>query len=315
MSRAAARRGLPVMTAGVAAPADRRFKRPDVRPARRRRLGQLALRAARIALAGAVVLGAGAWMARAVLRSPRLAVRHLVVRGNVRLSTGDVQALVEDMTGQNILSVNFADFRTRLMDSPWVADATLWRVLPSTVGIEIVERVPMAIARLNQQLYLVDDKGIIIDEYGPQYKEFDLPLVDGLVRSPSASADAAVNPAGAAVTERFIDALRGDADLRRRVSQIDVGDPRDVVALLSDGPTLIHLGDSRFVERLHTYLELAPTLAQRFADIDSVDLRFDEKDRPLGASADPTAPQTVVVKAKGQVIGKVEKSGSREVGR
>jgi cell division protein FtsQ len=311
VSRASARRGLPVMTAGVAAPADRRFKRPDVRPARRRRLGQLALRAAKVVLAGALVLGAGAWVTHEILGSRLLAVSHLVVRGNTRLSTDDVQMLLDGMTGQNILRVDFADFRKRLMDSPWVADATLWRVLPSTVGVEIVERAPMAIARLNQQLYLVDDKGIIIDEYGPQYQTFDLPLVDGLVRSPSGTADAAVNPAGTAVTARFIGALGSDADLRKRVSQIDVSDPRDVIALLSDGPTLIHLGDTKFVERLHTYLELAPKLAQQFTEVDSVDLRFDEKDRPLDAGADPTAPQTVVVKGKGKAIVKVGKSGSR----
>jgi cell division protein FtsQ len=311
VSRANARRGLPVMTAGVAAPADRRFKRPDVRPARRRRLGQLALRAAKVVLVGALVLGAGAWVTHEMLGSRLLSVSHLVVRGNTRLSTDEVQMLLDGMTGQNILRVDFADFRKRLMDSPWVADATLWRVLPSTVGVEIVERTPMAIARFNQQLYLVDDKGIIIDEYGPQYQAFDLPLVDGLVRSPSGAAETAVNPAGTAVTARFIEALRSDADLRKRVSQIDVSDPRDVIALLSDGPTLIHLGDTKFVERLRTYLELAPTLAQQFADVDSVDLRFDEQDRPLDAAADPTAPQTVVVKAKGRVIAKVGKSGSR----
>lgn len=315
MSRATARRGLPVMTAGVAAPADRRFKRPDVRPARRRRLGQLALRVARLALVGVVVLGGATFVARAFLGSRLLTVSHLVVRGNAQLSTSEVQTLVEGMIGQNILRVNFADFRLRLMDSPWVADATLWRVLPSTVGVEIVERVPMAIARLDQQLYLVDDKGIIIDEYGPQYREFDLPLVDGLVRSPSPAAEAEANRAATAVTGRFIEALRGDADLRRRVSQIDVSDPRDVVALLSDGPTLVHLGDTRFVERLRTYLELEPTLAQQFADVDSVDLRFEEKDRPLDAAADPTTPQMVVIKAKGKVIGKVEKSGGREGGK
>jgi cell division septal protein FtsQ len=315
MSRATARRGLPVMTAGVAAPADRRFKRPDVRPARRRRLGQLALRVARLALVGVVVLGGATFVARAFLGSRLLTVSHLVVRGNAQLSTSEVQTLVEGMIGQNILRVNFADFRLRLMDSPWVADATLWRVLPSTVGVEIVERVPMAIARLDQQLYLVDDKGIIIDEYGPQYREFDLPLVDGLVRSPSPAAEAEANPAATAVTGRFIEALRGDADLRRRVSQIDVSDPRDVVALLSDGPTLVHLGDTRFVERLRTYLELEPTLAQQFADVDSVDLRFEEKDRPLDAAADPTTPQMVVIRAKGKVIGKVEKSGGREGGK
>ncbi|HUL73356.1 MAG TPA: FtsQ-type POTRA domain-containing protein [Vicinamibacterales bacterium] len=294
MSRAAARRGLPVMTAGVAAPADRRFRRPDVRPARRRRIGQWVWRAGRVALAGLVVLGAAAWGAHLLLGSQLLAVSHLVVRGNARLSTGEVQSLLNGLAGQNILRVDFASYRQRLLDSPWVADATLWRVLPSTVDVQIVERVPMAVARVGQQMYLVDETGVIIDEFGPQYRDFDLPIVDGLVRKASKTAGAPVDPASVALTGRFLDALRPEADLRRRVSQIDVSDGRDLVALLNDSPVLLHLGDTRFVERLNTYLDIAPTLAQQFKDIDFVDLRFDEH---------------VVVGAHGRVKAAVSKSG------
>ncbi|MFI5176917.1 MAG: cell division protein FtsQ/DivIB [Vicinamibacterales bacterium] len=277
MSRAVARRGLPVMTAGVAAPSDRRFRRPDVRPARRRRIGQWAWRAGRVALAGLVVLGAGAWVTHLLLGSGLLAVSHLVVRGNTRLSTGEVQSLVDGLSGQNILRVDLAEYRRRLMDSPWVAEATLWRVLPSTIDVEILERVPMAVARVGQQIFLVDDRGVVIDEFGPQYRDFDLPIVDGLVRPPSKSGNAPVNADSVALTGRFLDALRPQPDLRRRVSQIDVSDSRDVVALLNDSPILLHLGDDQFVERLSTYFDIAPTLAQQFADIDFVDLRYGER--------------------------------------
>jgi len=36
----------------------------------------------------------------------------------------------------------------------------------------------------------------------------------------------------------------------------------------------IHLGAERFVERLSTYLDVAPTLRAQVSDIDAVDLRF-----------------------------------------
>ncbi len=288
------------MTAGVAAPADRRFRRPDVRPTRRRRLGQLAWNVGRALFVGVVVLGSIAWLGRTVLRSRLFTVSHLVVRGNSRLPTGEVQALLDGLPGENILQVDFASYRRRLMDSPWVADATMWRVLPSTIGVQITERAPMAIARVGQQLFLVDDRGVIIDEYGPQYRDFDLPLVDGLVGAASATNPAPVNAAGVTLTAAFIEALHSSPDLRHRVSQIDVTDGRDVVAILNDGPVLLHLGDTRFVERLNTYLDLAPTLAQQFTAIDAVDLRFDGKYRALGATVDPTEPVTVVVRANGK---------------
>ena len=42
-------------------------------------------------------------------------------------------------------------------------------------------------------------------------------------------------------------------------------------------PVWLHLGEDRFVERLNRYLELVPTLQERFVDIDYVDLRFGER--------------------------------------
>jgi hypothetical protein len=61
------------------------------------------------------------------------------------------------------------------------------------------------------------------------------------------------------------------------VSEIDVSASRDVVVLLDDDPALVHLGDARFVERLKTYVELAPALRESLAALDSVDLRFDDR--------------------------------------
>jgi cell division septal protein FtsQ len=166
------------------------------------------------------------------------------------------------------------------MDSPWVAGVTLARVLPATVSVSIVERSPLAVARLGQQLYLVDDQGVIIDEFGPEYREFDLPIVDGLVRSPHVDGPL-VDQAGVRVTDRFLAALRTQPNLRRRVSQIDVRDPHDVVVLLDDDAAFLHVGDTRFVERLSMYLQIAPTLRGQMKEIDYVDLRLDDMERVI----------------------------------
>jgi cell division protein FtsQ len=281
MSRgaAAARRGLPQATPGVSAQADRRFRRRDSRPSHYR-WRKVAWRAAAFGGAGLLVLVVLVAVGAAVLRSPLLMVEHLVVRGNSRLSDGEVEALLDGLRGQSILLVDFDEYRKRLMDSPWVAGVTLARVLPATVNVSIVERSPLAVARLGQQLYLVDDQGVIIDEFGPEYREFDLPIVDGLVRLPHADGPM-VDQAGVRVTGRFLEALRSQPTLRRRVSQIDVTDPHDLVVLLDDDAALLHVGDTRFVERLSMYLQIAPTLRGQMKDIDYVDLRLDDLERVI----------------------------------
>jgi cell division protein FtsQ len=209
------------------------------------------------------------------LTSRFLAVQHIAVGGNSRLSSGEIEALVQGMPGQNIFQVDLDRYRQRVMDSPWVAAAALRRVLPATVEVRIAERSPMAIARVDGRLYLVDSEGVVIDEFGPEYREFDLPVVDGLIRN--GSGGPRVEPGRAFLAHSFLSAIQPAQTLRQHVSQFDVSNDRDVVVLLDDDPTLIHVGDTRFAERLQTYLDLVPALQERLSDIDYVDMRFDDR--------------------------------------
>lgn len=272
----AVRRGLPPAAAGIPVPADRRFRRADLKLTRRRRLGQIAWRAGRVIAIVGLAFAALSWVTSVVLGSGALQVNHVVVRGNSRLSVGEVETLLDGIRHENIFRVDFEHYRRRLMDSPWVERVALWRVLPSTVEVRVVERSPMVIARVASQLYLVDHQGVIIDEFGPQYHEFDLPIVDGLI-SPSAGRGSLVAPERIRLVEALVRALDAHPDLRRRLSQVDVTNPRNAVVLLDGDPAFLHVGDTRFVERLQAYLDLAPTLGEQLADIDYVDLRFDER--------------------------------------
>jgi cell division septal protein FtsQ len=213
-----------------------------------------------------------------------LRVASIVVRGNTRLSTGEVLGIVAGLRGQSILLADLGAYRSRLRTSPWVRDASLRRLLPSTVEIAVVERAPIGVGRIGGRVYLVDASGVVIDEYGPQYADFDLPVIDGL-----AAGGTRVGPVDApraALAARLVRAVAGHPDLAKRVSQVDVTDVQDAVVVLDDDPALLHLGQERFAERLQSYVELAPTLRERVPDIDYVDLRFEGRVyvRPSGGA-------------------------------
>jgi len=219
----------------VKVPAEKNFRRAKVRPGGKKGSGSgaarwITWRAARWGVAAVVVLYAGYRGTNLVLQASGLQVRRITVHGNVRLSSGEVQAIVDGLRGSNILSADLPGYRRRLMESPWVADVALRRVLPSTVEVFVSERRPMGLCRLGSTLYLVDPHGTLIDEFGPQYAEFDLPR-----------------------------------------------DAHDAVVLLQDDAALLHLGEEKFLERLQSYVDLAPALRKSVPDIDYVDLRFDER--------------------------------------
>lgn len=278
------RRGLPSGATVAAGAADRRFRRSTVKPGKRRSWRTGLRRAALLAAAAVAIVALLAWAVVSLTYASMFHIDRIVVRGNERLAVGEVRALLDGIDAESIFHVDLEEYRLRLLDSPWVAQATLWRVFPSTVEVRVIERVPIAIARLNRQSYLVDSSGVIIDDAGPHYREFDLPIVDGLLTSEANGTLA--DPQRIALIERLVADLSPRDDLLRRVSQVDVSDPRNAVVLLDGEPARLFLGDREFLARLVRYEEAATAVREHIAAIDYYDLRFD---RPFVGSLTRTA--------------------------
>jgi cell division septal protein FtsQ len=226
----------------VAAPADRRFRRAHVKPSQRRWNWRPLVRRAAVSGLSVAALAFALYRGRTALAHMGT-VDRIVVRGNERLSKGEVLAVLNGLHGESLFGTDLDVWHQRLMRSPWVRDAALRRSLPSTVEVVISERQPVGIGRVNGDTYLVDERGVVIDQYGPQYADLDLPIIDGLM-----------------------------------------ADVHNASVILSGDSAVIYVGEDQFLQRLQSYVELAPTLRARVPDIDYVDLRFDERIyvRPAG---------------------------------
>ena len=280
----------------IAAPADRRFRRSHVKPARSRRTRRAFVRPVAMSIFVLVALLFVVSRGRAVMgQLGVLQVDRVVVHGNQRLSKGEVLAVLNGLRGESLFWTDLDAWRGRLMSSPWVRDAALRRSLPSTVDVMISERQPIGVSRLRDDLYLVDERGVVIDEYGPQYADLDLPIIDGLAISPGDGS--ATDAVRADLAARVIAAVRSRPEIARKLSQIDVSDPHNASVVLSGDPAVLYLGDDQFLERLQSYIELAPALRERVAEMDYVDLRFGERIyvRPAAGAHVSTVTPTAAV--------------------
>ena len=262
----------------VAAPADRRFRRAHVKPARKRRrwqaLGKPFAGYAIIALVAAYGFYRGSYV---VAHARVLPIDRIVVGGNDRLSTGEVLGVLNGLRGESLVWTDLDLWRKRLLASPWVRDAVLRRSLPATIDVLVWERQPIGLARLDGDMYLVDDQGMLIDQYGPQYADVDLPIVDGLEAAPKGGGGSMTDETRAALAARVINALSAKPQIARRLSQIDVSDLHNVTLILTGDSAVLQLGDDQFLRRLESYLDLATALRDRVPDVDYVDLRFEDR--------------------------------------
>ena len=278
----------------VTAPADRRFQRAHVKPARKR--GAFTLRRLHTVVAGVIIALAvyAGYRAVAVVSGLDIfRIDRINVRGNHRLSNGEVLAMLENLKGRSVLAVDLAEWRRALLSSPWVADASLRRTLPSTVDV-VDPRAGAARYRPHQRR--------AVSRRRPRRGHRRIrtrTTRTSTCRLSTVSRRRARNTQTlyrALLARRLLDALRV-RNMASQISQIDVSDARNAVVLLEGDPTLIRLGNERFVERLQSYHELAPALREQVPAIDYVDLRFDERvyvrparERRTPAAGAKTAP-------------------------
>ena len=125
------------------------------------------------ALCGAAWL---AWQAGIPQRAAASAVRSLigvsadagfVVRDIFVVGRGStpkaplLQALAVG-SGAPILAIDLEAARARIQALPWVRQASVRRVLPDTIVVEIVERRPLALWQYDKKFALIDEEGQVI---------------------------------------------------------------------------------------------------------------------------------------------------------
>jgi cell division protein FtsQ len=242
-------------------------------------------------------------------RATVLRIDRITVRGTARLPDEAVRELLDGLTGENLLLVDLEAWRHRVLASPWVRDAVLRRVLPSTVDVTVTERLPAAIGRIMGELMLIDASGVLIDRFGPRYADLDLPIVDGL--------DVAVLAPGGQASDRrtglafrLLTSLQRDASIAKQVSQVDVSDAHNARVTLSGDPAVLYVGETEFLTRIRTYLQLAKTLRVHVSEIRYVDLRFGE--RIYVGPADRAGKAIERTTGTGPASGRSARGGTRE---
>lgn len=248
------------------------------RAQRRRRLLAAARRGGVVLVLGAVIaLSSAAWASlgpgwvRARLSSLRLfRIEIMQVSGNRTLTSANVLATAGLRTGESLIGLDLAAARARLIADPRVREASLRRRLPGTIVVEITERVPCVIVRADRD-YLVDAEGAIVAEAAPGTRS-DLPVLMG------------IEAAAGALTARGATDLAAGIELVAAIRQVgfpafsaiahlDLADPNDTVIVLVSGRPLVHAGRRDAVGQLRRWRLVAPDMAQRWPELEYVDLR------------------------------------------
>ena len=224
-------------------------KRPANRGVLRRRIGS-GLRT----LAGLLLLAATS--AAFILahdyftQADQFTARQIEVTGIRRLSREQVLDIADIGKDANILSVNLATTRKRLLAEPWIAEATVSRDIPSGLTVNITEEQPLAF------LEMEDAQGFLINAEGRVFKRQKAEGADGLPRVQGLShADLPV--AGQPATEAFESVMHlltlaktSDGPLSLpSIRRIQVDREIGITAVVDDANRAIRLGFGQYRQK------------------------------------------------------------------
>ena len=207
----------------------------------------------------------------------RLEVRRISVSGLHRVTENEILARVGYTPGTNVLRVNLEETRKAVEEILWVRHASVQRVWPNEIVVSIVEREPIALARIDSEIFQVDIEGVVLSP--DALTGIDAPILDGLNADDPGGNEIKIN-----IYREVVEAI-GESEL----SEIQVAESGNVSVVPIDDPIVIDLGLTSHRDRWEKYVGISAQIREDYPGAFRVDLRFrdqviiqTEEDEPAG---------------------------------
>jgi cell division septal protein FtsQ len=177
-------------------------------------------------------------------------VEKVDVRGTERASSGDIRRIVEMQTERSgVWKADLAEIKEKLEKVQWVRSASVSRILPNGIAVQIFERIPNAAVRTNGGLVLVDADGFAIAP--AREKEPDFPFAINGWNEAKSEAALKENLERVKMYQKMLADWR-EFNLSSRVVMVDLADLREPRAMIEDSGTTVSiaLGREKFGESL-----------------------------------------------------------------
>jgi cell division protein FtsQ len=188
-------------------------------------------------------------------------VKQITVEGQQHLSDAELATALGAGPGTMMFAFDTDAAKARLEGVPWIKQAQVMRLLPSTLQVVIEERVPFAMWQSKGETYVIDRDGAVL---GPAVREAyaDLPLVVG-------------EGAGKNAANLFAELAFFEGVEKEVVAAIRVGDRRWTLKL-SSGIDIM-LPDDNIADALKTLVGLDQERGLLHRDVAAVDLRLADR--------------------------------------
>jgi cell division protein FtsQ len=176
----------------------------------------------------------------------------------------------------SVLTIPLNKRRSQIEQIGWVESASVQRILPNRLRVEVTERTPIAFVRNSGEISLIDAHGVILDRRADQDMRF--PIISGVSDSlPRDERERRMQTYQELV--RALDVVHaGSSDL---LSEVDLSNPKNVRIVMAGIPGVsatqavnIKFGGGDFVSKYRMLVENFAQWQANAGCVHSVDLQF-----------------------------------------
>jgi len=229
-----------------------------------------------VGAAGTTVAIAGG---RFLLYSPQVLLLkpdQIELRGNHIVSREAVLLAFARDRNRSVLRIPLDARRAEIEKLDWVESASVERILPNRVRVELTERTPIAFFRSGTELALIDAYGVILDR--PDAEDLRFPIVTGL-------SDTMPREEREKRMQTYQDFLRNIDVVRSGssecVSEVDLSNAKDLRVVMTGlaSPTdtqavTVHFGTGDFAGKFRMLVENFTQWQANAGHVQSIDLQY-----------------------------------------
>ena len=212
-----------------------------------------------------IVIMALIYLASGIVKSV-FQVRSVVITGNEHLSDEELKNMAGLGNAENLILVSSRKISLKMMESPWLLSVSVRKEFPDRLLIHIREAEPFALLDMKGKLFIVDDRGTMLEEL----RDMAVPFLPVISSDPYREKGA------------FLEAI----DLAKAIKNTGLLSRKDHIEIISHKPQemsvnidgiVVKVGEGEYEEKLARLTDIEEEIKDRNISVDYIDLRFANK--------------------------------------
>jgi len=211
---------------------------------------------------------------RFITHTPYFDINKINTIGIKHLSTEELNTWAGAIIGNNIFLLDLSKFSKKLAAHPWIHSASVRRVFPQGINIEIKERTPFARIKLGK-FYIMDNYGILLGSETSNLTK--LPLITGITaKNPT--------PGNNVADEEIIRGLKAMHNLnllpmfkKNPIERVHINSKSRITFLTKNQNIRVYMRPGMVQQSLKNLILVIDTIEKNEPNLKYIDLSFKNK--------------------------------------